>query len=60
MGSDFIKVSLPGREKIAICDERSIGLRQDINGILLLDTVLQPGVYQLETLIKLELPLPEV
>lgn len=50
---------MPLQEKILFWDEKNIGLRGDYNGVLLLDTILQPPVKQNEDMIKLELLLSE-
>lgn len=41
-------------------DDYAVGCRKDLNGILLLDTALQPPVAKAEDLVHLELPVTEV
>lgn len=41
-------------------DDYAVGCRKDLNGILLLDTALQPPVGKPEDLVHLELPVTEV
>lgn len=41
-------------------DDYAVGCRKDLNGILLLDTALQPPVAKPEDLVQLELPVTEV
>lgn len=41
-------------------DDYAVGCRKDLNGILLLDTALQPPVGKAEDLVHLELPVTEV
>ena len=43
-----------------LCDGHSVGLRRDLNGVLLLDTALQTPISKSEDVIRVELPLPEV
>lgn len=41
-------------------DDYAVGCRKDLNGILLLDTALQPPVAKPEDIVQLELPVTEV
>lgn len=41
-------------------DDYTVGCRKDLNGILLLDTALQPPVAKPEDMVQLELPVTEV
>ena len=41
-------------------DDYAVGCRKDLNGILLLDTALQPPVAKPEDVVQLELPVTEV
>lgn len=41
-------------------DDYAVGCRKDLNGILLLDTALQPPVAKPEDTVQLELPVTEV
>ena len=43
-----------------LCDSHSVGLRKDLNGVLLLDTALQTPISKSEDVVRVELPLPEV
>nr|XP_014092668.2 baculoviral IAP repeat-containing protein 6 isoform X3 [Bactrocera oleae] len=50
---------MPLQEKILLWDGQNLGFRGDYNGVLLLDTILQPPILQNDDLIKLELLLSE-
>ncbi|XP_036324883.1 baculoviral IAP repeat-containing protein 6 isoform X2 [Rhagoletis pomonella] len=50
---------MPLQEKVLLWDGQVLGLRGDYNGVLLLDTILQPPILQNDDLIKLELLLSE-
>ncbi|XP_067616443.1 baculoviral IAP repeat-containing protein 6 isoform X2 [Eurosta solidaginis] len=50
---------MPLQEKVLLWDGQKIGFRGDYNGVLLLDTILQPPILQNDDLIKLELLLSE-
>ena len=41
-------------------DDYVVGCRKDLNGILLLDTALQPPASKPEDMVQLELPVTEV
>lgn len=47
-------------DKVLFVDDYAVGCRKDLNGILLLDTALQPPVGKAEDLVHLELPVTEV
>lgn len=47
-------------DKVLFVDDYAVGCRKDLNGILLLDTALQPPVAKPEDLVQLELPVTEV
>lgn len=47
------------QDKILFWDEKSLGLRSDYNGVLLLDTILQKPVSHTEDMVKIELLLSE-
>lgn len=51
---------IPSVDKVLFVDDYAVGCRKDLNGILLLDTALQPPVAKPEDLIHLELPVTEV
>ena len=53
-------VYMAGKDKMLFTDGFSVGLRKDLNGMLLLDTALQTPVRRTEDIVKVELPLPEV
>ncbi|XP_056147249.1 baculoviral IAP repeat-containing protein 6 [Lampris incognitus] len=46
-------------DKVLFVDDYVVGCRKDLNGILLLDTALQPPVSKPEDLVQLELPVTE-
>lgn len=50
---------MPLQEKILLTDGYHIGFRSDYNGVLLLDTVLQPPITQNDDIIGLEILLSE-
>lgn len=47
-------------DKVLFVDDYAVGCRKDLNGILLLDTALQPPVAKPEDVVQLELPVTEV
>ncbi|KAM8852773.1 dual E2 ubiquitin-conjugating enzyme/E3 ubiquitin-protein ligase BIRC6 isoform 1-T1 [Synchiropus picturatus] len=49
----------PAVDKVLFVDDYAVGCRKDLNGILLLDTALQPPVSKPEDLVQLELPVTE-
>uniref|UniRef100_A0A3Q3LP29 Dual E2 ubiquitin-conjugating enzyme/E3 ubiquitin-protein ligase BIRC6 n=1 Tax=Mastacembelus armatus TaxID=205130 RepID=A0A3Q3LP29_9TELE len=49
----------PAVDKVLFVDDYAVGCRKDLNGILLLDTALQPPVAKPEDMVKLELPVTE-
>lgn len=51
---------VPTVDKVLFVDDYAVGCRKDLNGILLLDTALQPPVGKPEDLVHLELPVTEV
>lgn len=51
---------VPTVDKVLFVDDYAVGCRKDLNGILLLDTALQPPVAKAEDLVHLELPVTEV
>ena len=51
---------LPEKDKTVFCDGLALGVRGDLQGILLLDTALQTAISRTEDLVKIELPLAEV
>lgn len=53
-------VYLAEKDKVLFTDSRSVSVRKDLNGVLLLDTALQTNVAKTEDVVKVELPLPEV
>lgn len=51
----------PGVEKLFVTDTRTVGLRKDLNGVLLLDSILQaPVAEDCDAPITLELTLADV
>lgn len=50
----------PAVDKVLFVDDYAVGCRKDLNGILLLDTALQPPVAKPEDMVQLELPVTEV
>ncbi|XP_029691286.1 baculoviral IAP repeat-containing protein 6 isoform X2 [Takifugu rubripes] len=50
---------VPTVDKVLFVDDYAVGCRKDLNGILLLDTALQPPVGKAEDLVHLELPVTE-
>ncbi|EDX13491.1 GD20723 [Drosophila simulans] len=50
---------MPLQDKILFWDGHNLGLRGDYNGVLLLDTILQPPIGQNDDYIKLEIILSE-
>ncbi len=60
-GSDGVRCAyLAHKERVLLCDSHSVGLRRDLNGVLLLDTALQTPVSKSDDVVTVELPLPEV
>uniref|UniRef100_H2L8M7 Baculoviral IAP repeat containing 6 n=1 Tax=Oryzias latipes TaxID=8090 RepID=H2L8M7_ORYLA len=49
----------PAVDKVLFVDDYAVGCRKDLNGILLLDTALQPPVSKPEDMVQLELPVTE-
>ncbi|KAM6916345.1 dual E2 ubiquitin-conjugating enzyme/E3 ubiquitin-protein ligase BIRC6 isoform 2-T2 [Xenentodon cancila] len=49
----------PAVDKVLFVDDYAVGCRKDLNGILLLDTALQPPVTKPEDMVQLELPVTE-
>ncbi|XP_077439054.1 dual E2 ubiquitin-conjugating enzyme/E3 ubiquitin-protein ligase BIRC6 isoform X1 [Vanacampus margaritifer] len=49
----------PAVDKVLFVDDYAVGCRKDLNGILLLDTALQPPVTKPEDLVQMELPVTE-
>ncbi|XP_061767077.1 baculoviral IAP repeat-containing protein 6 isoform X1 [Nerophis ophidion] len=49
----------PAVDKVLFVDDCAVGCRKDLNGILLLDTALQPPVAKPEDLVQMELPVTE-
>uniref|UniRef100_A0A3B3YZP8 UBC core domain-containing protein n=1 Tax=Poecilia mexicana TaxID=48701 RepID=A0A3B3YZP8_9TELE len=49
----------PAVDKVLFVDDYAVGCRKDLNGILLLDTALQPPVAKPEDVVQLELPVTE-
>uniref|UniRef100_A0A3Q3KMW9 Dual E2 ubiquitin-conjugating enzyme/E3 ubiquitin-protein ligase BIRC6 n=1 Tax=Monopterus albus TaxID=43700 RepID=A0A3Q3KMW9_MONAL len=49
----------PVVDKVLFVDDYAVGCRKDLNGILLLDTALQPPVAKPEDMVQLELPVTE-
>uniref|UniRef100_A0A3Q2D0E3 Baculoviral IAP repeat containing 6 n=1 Tax=Cyprinodon variegatus TaxID=28743 RepID=A0A3Q2D0E3_CYPVA len=49
----------PAVDKVLFVDDYAVGCRKDLNGILLLDTALQPPVAKPEDTVQLELPVTE-
>uniref|UniRef100_A0A2C9JJC5 Dual E2 ubiquitin-conjugating enzyme/E3 ubiquitin-protein ligase BIRC6 n=1 Tax=Biomphalaria glabrata TaxID=6526 RepID=A0A2C9JJC5_BIOGL len=52
-------VYLPEKDKTVFCDGCALGVRGDLQGILLLDTALQTPINKPEDIVKIELPLVE-
>lgn len=50
----------PAVDKVLFVDDYAVGCRKDLNGILLLDTALQPPVAKPDDVVQLELPVTEV
>uniref|UniRef100_H3CIY4 Dual E2 ubiquitin-conjugating enzyme/E3 ubiquitin-protein ligase BIRC6 n=1 Tax=Tetraodon nigroviridis TaxID=99883 RepID=H3CIY4_TETNG len=50
---------VPTVDKVLFVDDYAVGCRKDLNGILLLDTALQPPVGKPEDVVHLELPVTE-
>ena len=51
---------MSGRDKVVFTDGKAVGVRRDLNGILLLDTALQTPISKTEDIVRVELSLPEV
>ncbi|KAM3863276.1 dual E2 ubiquitin-conjugating enzyme/E3 ubiquitin-protein ligase BIRC6 [Diretmus argenteus] len=49
----------PAVDKVLFVDDYAVGCRKDLNGILLLDTALQPPVAKPEDMVQLEVPVTE-
>ena len=48
------------RDKMFFTDGFAVGVRKDLNGILLLDTALQRPIARTEDLVSIDLSLPDV
>lgn len=53
-------IYLPEKDKVVFADDYSVGARNDLRGMLLLDTALQTSVSNSEDQVKVEIPLAEV
>ena len=51
---------LPDKNRMLFSNSEAIGVRKDLQGVLLIDTALQTPVNSEEDCVRLELPLPEV
>lgn len=52
---DVRGVYIPGTDKLLLTDGAAVGVRSDYNGVLLLDTILQPPVQKSDDVVRLEL-----
>ncbi|XP_062579414.1 baculoviral IAP repeat-containing protein 6-like [Saccostrea cucullata] len=52
-------IYLPGKDKVIFADDYSVGARNDLRGMLLLDTALQTPINKSEDQVKVEIPLAE-
>jgi len=48
------------QDRVVFASRYAVGARKDLNGILLLDSALQAPISKLDTIVRIELPLPEV
>ncbi len=51
---------LSGRDKVLFTNGHAVGIRKDLNGVLLLDTALQTSIARTDDVVKVELSLPDV
>jgi baculoviral IAP repeat-containing protein 6 len=51
---------LPCQDRVVFTSDCAIGARRDLNGVLLLESVLQTAVSKPDDLVCVELPLPDV
>lgn len=48
------------QDRVVFASRDAIGARKDLNGILLLDSALQAPISKPDSIVRIELPLPEV
>jgi len=48
------------QDRVVFASREAIGARKDLNGILLLDSALQAPISKPDSIVRIELPLPEV
>jgi len=60
VGGNVQGTYLPGYDKLLFTDGYTLGVRSDYNGVILLDTILQPPVQKPEDVVKLEMLSSEV
>jgi baculoviral IAP repeat-containing protein 6 (apollon) len=51
---------LPSQDRVVFISDCAIGARRDLNGVLLLESVLQTAVSKPDDIVCVELPLPDV
>lgn len=59
-GGEVQGMYINGADKLFLTDGSAVGVRSDYNGVLLLDTILQPTVNKSDDIVRLELLLTEV
>ena len=48
------------QDRVVFASRYAVGARKDLNGILLLDSALQAPISKPDSIVRIELPLPEV
>lgn len=48
------------QDRVVFASRYAVGARRDLNGILLLDSALQAPISEPDSVVRIELPLPEV
>jgi len=48
------------QDRVVFASRYAVGARKDLNGILLLDSALQAPISKPDSVVRIELPLPEV
>jgi baculoviral IAP repeat-containing protein 6 len=51
---------LPSQDRMVYVSDHAVGVRRDLNGVLLLDSALQTTIVKPDDVVCIELPLPEV
>jgi len=58
---DIVRCTYVARQdRVVFASRDAVGARKDLNGILLLDSALQAPISKPDSIVRIELPLPEV